>query len=103
MSSPTPAGPEAPAVAGGRRSVLLAVAVGLAVTLIAIAIAFSIFAMPFFALARFAEPGSGLDRPLVRTGLFRIAIPAGLLLGTLTGVAVARWYRRGGHLPREWD
>jgi hypothetical protein len=92
-----------PAAPATRRPVLLAIGVGVAVALVAIAIAFSIFAMPFFALARFAEPGSGLDRPLVRTGLFRVAIPVGLVLGTLTGVAVARWYRRGGHLPREWD
>lgn len=92
-----------PAPPPTRRPVLLALAVGVAVALVAIAIAFSIFAIPFFALARFAEPGSGLDRPLIRTGLFRVAIPVGLVLGTLTGLAVARWYRRGGHLPREWD
>ena len=92
-----------PAAPATRRPVLLAIAVGVAVALVAIAIAFSIFAIPFFALARFAEPGSGLDRPLVRTGLFRVAIPVGLVLGTLTGLAVARWYRRGGHLPRDWD
>ena len=92
-----------PAAPATRRPVLLAIVVGVAVALVAIAIVFSIVAIPFFALARFAEPGSGLDRPLVRTGLFRVAIPVGLVLGTLTGLAVARWYRRGGHLPREWD
>jgi hypothetical protein len=92
-----------PVVPPTRRPVLLAVGVGLAIALVAIAIIFSIFAIPFFALARFAEPGSGLDRPLVRSGLFRVAVPVGLVLGTATGLAVARWYRRGGHLPREWD
>ena len=82
---------------------LLAVAVGVGVALLAIGIVMSIIAIPFFALARFAEPGSGLDRPFIRSGLLRVAIPSGVVLGGLTGVLVARWYRRGGHLPREWD
>src|SRR2546425_7115535 len=91
-----------PAAPATRRPVLLALVVGVAVALVAIAIVFSIFAIPFFALARFAEPGSGLDRPLVRTGLFRVAIPVGLVLGTLTGLAVARWDRRCGPPPPGW-
>ena len=82
-----------------RRPVLLAVAVGLAVGLAAVAVIISIVAIPLFALARFAEPGKGLDQPLIRTGLVKVAIPAGALLGLLTGVLVARWYRRGGRLP----
>ena len=43
----------------------------------------SIIAIPFFALARFAEPGSGLDRPFIRSGLLRVAIPTGVVLGSL--------------------
>ena len=84
-----------------RRPVLLAVVVGLAVALAAIGVVFSIIAIPLFALARFTEPGHGLDEPLIRNGLVRVAIPAGAVLGTLTGLAVARWYRRGGRLPTE--
>jgi hypothetical protein len=89
-------------IAPVRRPVLLALAVGVAVAMAAIGIAISIVAIPLFALARFAEPGSGLDRPVIRSGL-RVAIPVGVVLGTATGLAVARWFRRGGHLPREWD
>jgi hypothetical protein len=84
-----------------RRPVLLAVFVGLAVALAAIGVVFSIIAIPFFALARFTEPGHGLDEPFIRNGLLHVAVPVGALLGTATGVAVALWYRRGGRLPAE--
>jgi len=82
-----------------RRPVLLAVAVGLAVGLAVVAVIVSIIAIPLFALARFAEPGKGLDEPLIRTGLVKVAIPAGAVIGLTTGVLVARWVRRGGRLP----
>jgi len=84
-----------------RPPILLAVVVGLAVALAAIGVVFSIIAIPLFALARFTEPGHGLDEPLVRNGLLHVAVPVGALLGTATGVAVALWYRRGGRLPTE--
>jgi hypothetical protein len=84
-----------------RRSVLLAVAVGVAVGLGAIGLILSIIAIPFFALARFADPGNGLDQPFVRNGLIRVALPAGLILGTIAGAFVGRWYRKGGRLPEE--
>jgi hypothetical protein len=84
-----------------RRTVLVAVGMGAAVGLASVALIVSIIAIPLFALARFAEPGKGLDEPLIRTGLVNVAIPAGLVLGTATGVAVALWYRKGGHLPTE--
>ena len=83
------------------RTFLMALGVGAAVGLATVGIIVSIIAIPFFALARFAEPGHGLDEPLIRTGLVRVAIPAGAVLGTLTGLAVGRWYRRGGRLPTE--
>jgi hypothetical protein len=66
-----------------------------------IAVIISIIAIPFFALARFADPGNGLDQPLIRTGLTKVALPAGLVLGSVAGLAVGRWYRRGGRLPEE--
>lgn len=84
-----------------RRSVLLAVVVGVAVGLAAIGIVVSIVAVPFFALARFTEGSKGLDQPLVRTALTKVALPAGLVLGSLAGLAVGRWYRKGGRLPEE--
>jgi hypothetical protein len=83
------------------RTILMALGMGVAVGLAAVAIIVSIIAIPLFALARFAEPGHGLDEPLIRNGLVRVAIPAGVVLGTLTGLAVGRWYRRGGRLPTE--
>lgn len=92
-----------PAPAGGqvRRPVLLAFGVGAAMALASIAIVFSIIAVPLFMLARFAEPGHGLDEPLIRNGLLHVAVPVGIGIGTLTGVAVGRWYRKGGRLPTE--
>jgi len=84
-----------------RRPVLLALAVGLAVGLACVGLIISIIAVPFFALARFADPGKGLDEPLIRTALTRVALPVGLILGSLAGVAVGRWYRKGGRLPEE--
>ena len=80
---------------------LLALGVGVAVGFAAIALIVSIIAIPFFALARFAEPGKGLDEPLIRNGLLKVALPAGAVLGAVTGLAVGRWYRRGGRLPTE--
>ena len=51
------------------------------------AIAFSIVAIPMFILAS-TEPDSGLDRSLVRTGLFKVALPFGLVAGIAAGVVV---------------
>lgn len=82
------------------RSVVLGTGVGLAMAVAGIAIAFSIVAIPLFIVAS-TEPGSGLDRDLVRTGLFKVALPFGLVTGVLAGVAVGVWYARGGRLPRD--
>jgi hypothetical protein len=81
------------------RSLGLAVLIAVAAALITVVVAFSILAMPFFALARATEPGHGLARPFIRNGLFHIALPAGALVGVVTGAAVGRWYRKGGRLP----
>jgi hypothetical protein len=82
------------------RSVLLGLGIGLGVAVAGIAIAFSIVAIPLFIVAS-TEPGSGLNRDLVRTGLFKIALPFGLVAGTAAGVLVGLWYARGGRLPRD--
>jgi hypothetical protein len=81
------------------RSFGLAIAIGLAAALVTVVVAFSIFAIPFFALARATEPGHGLSRPFVRDGVFHIALPAGAFVGLVAGAVVGRWYRRGGRLP----
>jgi hypothetical protein len=83
-----------------RRSVLVGVAVGLAVGLCGVAIAFSIIAIPMYALASF-EPGKGLQRDTVRTGLLVVALPFGVLMGLVSGIVVGVWKARGGHLPTD--
>lgn len=89
-----------PEVRPRSRSILLGVGVGAGVGVAAVAIAFSIVAIPLFVLAS-TEPGSGLNRDLVRTGLFLIALPFGALTGVVAGIAVGIWYARGGRLPTD--
>ncbi len=79
---------------------LLGVGVGAGVGVAAVAIAFSIVAIPIFIVAS-TEPGSGLNRSLVRTGLFQVALPFGGLTGVVVGVLVGVWYARGGRLPTD--
>jgi O-antigen/teichoic acid export membrane protein len=81
------------------RSVLVAVAVGIVVALVTFAVVFGIVAIPFFALARFAEGESGLGRPSVRDNLLTWTLPVSLVAGLVAGAVVGRWYRRGGRLP----
>lgn len=93
-------GEKAPPARSKTRSVLLGVGIGLGVGVAAMAIAFSIVAIPMFIVAS-TEPGSGLDRSLVRTGLFKVALPLGLVAGVAAGIAVGLWYARGGRLPTD--
>ncbi len=79
---------------------LLGLGIGLGVGVAAMAVAFSIVAIPMFILAS-TEPDSGLDRSLVRTGLFKVALPLGLVAGIAAGVVVGIWYARGGRLPTD--
>ena len=83
----------------GSRSVGLALAVGLAVAISVAGLVYSIIAIPLYLLAQ--SDSSGLDRPFIRDGFFKVALPAGLLVGTLVGAAVGVWYGRGGHLPTD--
>lgn len=80
------------------RSALLGLGIGVGVGVAGIAIAFSVIAIPLYLLAS-TEPGSGLDRDLVRKGLFFVALPFGALVGTAIGAVVGIWYGRGGRLP----
>jgi hypothetical protein len=82
-----------------RRSVLVGLAIGLGVGLATIGVAYAIVAIPAYALAQ-SDP-NGLDRPIIRDALFRIGLPAGVVVGLLIGVLVGVWYRRGGHLPTD--
>lgn len=72
------------------RSVLLGVLIGLA----AAATTYFLIAIPIYLVASFEA--NGMDRPIIRTGLLKVALPFGLLLGTAIGVASGRWLRRGG-------
>ncbi len=83
-------GPEPVVPPSLARSVLIGIAVGVGVA----ATVFFLIAIPFYTLASF-EP-NGIDRPIVRTGLFRIAMPVGAVVGVVCGVVAGRWLRRGG-------
>lgn len=82
------------------RTVLLGLGVGAGVAVAAVAIAFSVVAIPIFIVAS-TEPGSGLNRDLVRTGLFKIALPFGVVTGLVAGILMGIWYARGGRLPTD--
>jgi hypothetical protein len=82
------------------RATLLGISIGLGVGVAAMGIAFSIVAVPMFLLAS-TEGDSGLDRDLVRTGLFAVALPLGVLVGVVVGGVVGVWYARGGRLPTD--
>jgi hypothetical protein len=92
----------APPAASAGRALALAIGVGLAVGVCVMGLAYSIVVIPIYLLAQ-SDP-NGLDRPFVRNALLRFALPLGLLVGTVAGVLVAVWYRRGGRLPtdRSW-
>ena len=90
MAAPDATSAEARVTRPLGRSVLIGAGVGIA----AAAIAFFLIAIPFYTLASF-EP-NGLDRPVVRTGLFRIALPVGVVLGLVVGAVSGRWYHQGG-------
>ena len=82
------------------KAILLGISIGVGVGVAAMAIAFSIVAVPMFLLAS-TEGDSGLDRDLVRMGLFAIAVPFGALVGVAVGAVVGVWYARGGRFPTD--
>lgn len=86
---------------GGRRPVLRAAGLGVAVGVLLGATALAVVALPLLFFAQAVEPGQAMDRPLVRTGLLGVALPVSGVVGAVGGVASAVWYRRGGRLPRE--
>ena len=84
-----------------RRPLLASVGLGIVIAVAVAAAVLGLLALPLFFLARALEPDQGLGRPLVRTGLFRVAVPAAVLTGLGAGALAGRWFRRGGELPRE--
>jgi hypothetical protein len=82
------------------RGALLGTGIGFAVGLAGIAISFSVIAIPLFMLAA-TDPERGVDRDLVRKGLFDVALPFGAITGLVIGIAVGVWYARGGRLPTD--
>ena len=83
-----------------RRALVLSSVVGVVVAITVVAIVYALLVIPFYALAQI-EPGSGMDRPFVRDGILRFALPAGVLLGAACGAVVGVWHARGGRLPTE--
>lgn len=88
-------------IATERRPLLRAVAFGALVALAGAAIGLLLVVLPLFGLARALEAGRGLERPAIRDNLLTFAVPAAVVLGTVSGVIAGRWYRHGGRLPRE--
>ena len=82
-----------------RRGAGLVAAVGLGVGIAVAGLTYSLLAIPLYVFAQ-AEP-DGLDRPLIRTAFFNVALPAGLVVGVLAGVLVGLWYAKGGRLPED--
>jgi hypothetical protein len=78
------------------RAVVIGTAVGLGLAVAAVAVVFAVVAIPIYLVG---SDDGGLDRDLVRIGLFGVAVPVGSLVGVVAGWLVARWYVRGAHLP----
>ena len=75
------------------------IALGVVIAVALAATVFFLIAIPFYTLASF-EP-NGIDRPIVRTGLFRIALPVGAVVGVVGGAVAGRWLHRGGRWTAE--
>jgi len=80
-----------------RRGAGLIAAVALGVGIAVAGLTYSVLAIPLYVFAQ-TDP-DGLDRPLIRTAFFNIALPVGAVSGVVAGVVVGLWYARGGRLP----
>ena len=72
-------------------------AVSIGVAIAVAGLVYSILAIPLYVFAQ-TDP-NGLDRPMIRTAFFNVALPAGAIGGIVAGVIVGVWYGRGGRLP----
>ena len=82
-----------------RRGAWLVGAVGIGVGIAVAGLTYAVVSIPLYVLAR-TDP-DGLDRPMIRTAFFNIALPAGVLMGLLAGAVVGHWYAKGGRLPED--
>jgi len=82
---------------GLRRGAALVAAVAIGVGIAVAGLTYSVLAVPLYVFAQ-TDP-DGLDRPMIRTAFFNVALPAGLVVGLIAGVLVGLWYARGGRLP----
>jgi hypothetical protein len=96
-----PSGPAPEARRSRLRSAGLGLGIGAAIGLAAIGIAFSILAVPLYFVA--SNDAGDHHHDLIHKGLFFVALPFGLVSGTLVGIAVGVWYGRGGRLPDHRD
>lgn len=78
-------------------SILLGVVIGVATA----AIVYFLIAIPIYLVASFES--NGLDRPIIRTALFRVAMPVAATVGAVSGIASGRWLRRGGRWSLDDD
>lgn len=88
-----------------RRSIGLAVFLGIGAAALFFLVVASLLTIPLFALARFTEPGHGTGREWFRDGL-RWAVIAGALVAVAAGAGLAWWLRSGGKLPdapKPWE
>lgn len=80
-----------------RRGAWLVGAIGVGSGIAVAGLTYAVLAVPLYVLAR-TDP-DGLDRPMIRTAFFNIALPAGVVVGLLVGALVGLWYAKGGRLP----
>lgn len=70
-------------------SILLGVVIGVA----SAAIVYFLIAIPIYLVASFES--NGMDRPIIRAGLLKVALPVGALSGVVVGIVSGRWLRSG--------
>jgi hypothetical protein len=84
-----------------QRPLMVALALGAGVGVLAVGLGIALVSLPVFGLAQALEPSRATGRTIVRDALIYVALPFGALFGLAVGAWTARWYRRGGSLPRE--
>ena len=91
--------PDDPETSTEHRPLLRSVLIGIGLAIGLAAVTFFLIAIPFYTLASFET--NGIDRPIVRTGLFRVALPVGAIVGIVGGAVGGRWLHRGGRWVAE--
>lgn len=94
MTAPSPPEAHAEPAPSTPPSLLRCTLLGIAIAVGVGATVFFLIAIPFYTLASFEA--NGIDRPIIRTGLFRISLPVGAIVGLISGIVAGRWFRQGG-------